>query len=220
MMFPWLIAAHIAVLGYWLGSELVINSSYRYVCYNSAMPFDERTRLMDHVMHVDQHVRYALALQATLGTALAALMGYIPGGETVATAAGVAGVAWLMFIEAVHRLRHGPVGRLLGSADRGFRYVLMTVLIAVALKLIGGGWPMPDWLRWKLALFAGVMACGVGIRFALISHFTVWAIMARDGPTDSTNAIIRRTYMRATSVLALLWLFILAITILSVGKPG
>lgn len=220
MILPWLLAAHIAVLGYWLGSELVINSSYRYVCYSSAMPFDERTRLMEHVMHVDQHVRYALALQATLGTALAALAGYIPGGDTVAVAAGVAGAAWLAFIESVHRLRHSRAGRMLGAVDRGFRYLLMAALIGVALSLIGGGWPMPDWLRWKLALFAGVMACGVGIRFALISHFTTWAIMARNGPDDATNAIIRRTYVRATSVLALLWLFIAAIGILSVGKPS
>ncbi len=75
-------------------------------------------------------------------------------------------------------------------------------------------------VRWKLALFAGVILCGVGIRLALISHFRTWAIMARDGPTDATNAIIRRTYGRATSVLLLLWLFIAAIAVLSVWKPA
>jgi len=80
MIALWLLAIHIAVLGYWLGSELVINSTYRYVSYSGDMPFAERARLMEHVMHVDQHVRYALALQATLGTALAALA---PGGTCV-----------------------------------------------------------------------------------------------------------------------------------------
>lgn len=60
----WILVFHIAVLGYWLGSELVINSTYRYVSYSRNMPFDERQRLMDHVMVVDQHVRYALVLQA------------------------------------------------------------------------------------------------------------------------------------------------------------
>ena len=78
---------------------------------------------------------------------------------------------------------------------------------------------MPEWLRWKLALFAGVIACGVGIRFALIAHFRTWAVMARDGSTEATNAIIRRTYVRATSILGLLWIFIAAITVLSVSKP-
>ena len=220
MIALWLLAIHIAVLGYWLGSELVINSTYRYVSYSGDMPFAERARLMEHVMHVDQHVRYALALQATLGTALAALYGYVPGGDDLAIAAGVFGVLWLAFIEAVHRLRHSGIGKTLGAIDRACRYVLMAVLVGIALKLLGGCWPMPEWLRWKLALFAGVIACGVGIRFALIAHFRTWAVMAREGPTDETNAIIRRTYVRATSVLVLLWVFIAAIAVLSVWKPA
>lgn len=219
MIEPWLLAAHIAVLGYWLGSEFVINSTYRYVSYSDRMPFDERSRLMEHVMHVDQHVRYALVLQASLGPAIAALYGYIPGGQATAIGFGVFGALWLAFVEIVHRLRHSPIGKTLGAIDRGSRYILMALLVAAAVGLIGGQWPLPGWLRWKLALFAGVLMCGVGIRIALISHFRTWAVMAREGPTDETNAIIKRTYVRATAVLLLLWLFISAITILSIWKP-
>lgn len=220
MMTAWLLAAHIAVLGYWLGSEFVINSTYRYVSYSDKMPFAERSRLMDHVMHVDQHVRYALVLQASLGPAIAALYGYIPGGETTAIGFGVFGALWFAFVELVHRQRHGALGKTLGAIDRGSRYLLMAILVATAIGLIGGAWPMPLWLRWKLALFAGVMMCGVGIRFALIAHFRTWAIMAREGPTDATNAIIKRTYVRATAVLLLLWVFIAAVTIVSIWKPA
>ncbi|MCA3254243.1 MAG: hypothetical protein INF91_01340 [Alphaproteobacteria bacterium] len=215
-----LLAAHIAVLGYWLGSELVINSTYRYVSYADAMPFAERDRLMEHVMHVDQHVRYALVLQAALGTALAASYGYVPGGRTVATGALVVGALWLLYVEGVHRLRHSAAGQRLAAIDRASRYVLMALLLALAIGLVGGAWPMPLWLRWKLAAFAGVMASGVGIRFALIAHFRTWAIMRRDGVTPETNAIIRRTYVAATSVLVVLWLFIAVIVALSLWKPA
>ena len=62
-----LLVFHIAVLGYWLGSELVINSTYRHVAWAADMPFEQRDRLMDHVMDADQHVRYALLLQLMLG---------------------------------------------------------------------------------------------------------------------------------------------------------
>jgi hypothetical protein len=58
-----------------------------------ALPFAERDRLMDHVMDVDQHVRYALVLQAGLGTMFAAAYGYFPGGTTLAWAAAVAALA-------------------------------------------------------------------------------------------------------------------------------
>ena len=126
---------------------------------------------------------------------------------------------WLAFVEAVHRLRHSAIGKRLGDIDRGSRYLFMALLVAIAVGLIGGAWPMPLWLRIKLALFACVMASGVGIRLALISHFRTWAVMAREGPSDATNEIIRKTYWRATSVLLLLWVFIAAIVVISVWKP-
>ncbi|MCD9088606.1 hypothetical protein [Stenotrophomonas sp. SY1] len=220
MLLQILLVAHIVVLGYWLGSELVINSTYRYVSHGSHIAFAERSRLMEHVMHVDQHVRYALVLQAGLGFSLAALYGLIPGGESTATIAGLLCVLWLGFVEAVHRLRHSRVGTALGNIDRGSRYLFMALLLAVATGLLGGNWNMPTWLRWKLALYAGVMASGVGIRLALISHFRTWKVMAQEGPNDVTNAIIRRTYLRATSVLGVLWLFIAAIVVVSIWKPA
>lgn len=220
MLIQILLVAHIAVLGYWLGAELVINSTYRYVCHAGDMPFAERSRLMDHVMHVDQHVRYALVLQTGLGLSLAALYGFVPGGERTAGVAGAGTVLWLGFVEAVHRLRRAPLGRRLAAIDRGSRYLLMAVLVAIAASLIGGGWALPGWLRLKLALFAGVIASGVGIRFALIGHFRTWSIMARDGPSAATNAVIRTTYWRATAVLVLLWVFIGLIVVVSVTKPA
>jgi hypothetical protein len=216
----WLLTAHIAVLGYWLGSELVINSTYRLVCFADEMPFTERDRLMNHVMHVDQHVRYALVLQALLGTMLAASYGFVPGGQAVVVAIGIFGLAWLLFVEAVHRLRKQPVGQLLARIDRASRYVLMAVLLAVAIGLIGDVWPMPGWMRGKLAAFAGVIACGVGIRFALIGHFRTWVKMAAGDTSSAHNEIIKHTYVRATSVLVLLWVFIGAVVFLSVAKPG
>ena len=214
-----LLVAHIAVLGYWLGSELVINSTYRYVSFGSGMPFAERSRLMEHVMHVDQHVRYALVLQVGLGFALAALYGFVPGGASSAWLAGMVCMVWLGFIEAAHRLRHAAIGKTLGKIDRVSRYLVMALLVAIACGLLGGSWEMPVWLRIKLALFAGVMASGVGIRLALISHFRTWKIMAAEGPTDATNAIIRATCIKATAVLVVLWLFIAAIVVVSVWKP-
>ena len=215
----WILVAHIAVLGYWLGSELVINSTYRYVCFADSMPFTERSRLMDHVMHVDQHVRYALVLQTALGVMLAASYGFIPGGTPVICAAATLGLLWLAFVEAVHRLRKQAIGATLAEIDRLSRYVLLAILLAIAAGLIGGAWPMPAWLRWKLAAFAGVIGCGIGIRFALISHFRTWKAMSDFGATPERNAVVRATYTRATAVLLLLWAFIALIVWLSVAKP-
>jgi len=214
-----LLVAHIAVLGYWLGAELVINSTFRYVSYSAGMPFTERDRLMDHVMDVDQHVRYALVLQAGLGTVLAALYGLLPGGASLAWLAAVLAAAWLALVEAVHRLRKTRRGARLAGLDRGIRYVLVVGLLGFAAAGAGGAIDTPRWLAWKLAAFAGVIACGLGIRFALMAFYRTWAGIALEGPSEGRELAIRTTYVRATSVLALLWLLVAVITVLSVLKP-
>ena len=219
MLLHVLLVAHIVVLGYWLGSELVINSTFRYVSYSASMPFSDRSRLMEHVMDADQHVRYALVLQAGLGFTLAALYGYVPGGAATAWAIAALAVLWLAFVEITHRVRHSSAGKSLAAFDRRSRYVLMVLLACISLGLIGAGWNLPLWLRLKLGLFACVMACGVGIRLALLSYFRTWAAMSREGPNDQTNATIRRTYWQATSVLIMLWVFVAALVSASVWKP-
>jgi hypothetical protein len=44
--------------------------------------------------------------------------------------------------------------------------------------------------------------------------------MAREGPNEQTNDVIRRTYRRATAVLVLLWVFIGALVTVTVWKPA
>jgi len=218
-MHHWVYIAHVAVLGYWLGSELVINSTYRYACYHDELAVPDRLKLMQHVMNVDQHVRFALALQVVLGMILAASLGYLPGGSDLIVVAAMFGAAWIAYIIAVHRLRHRPAGPWLARIDRGLRYLLIAVFLAVGLRVAGTTWPLPDWLRWKLLIFAGVITCGVAIRLILIRQFRSWSSLEQGGPSTALNDDIRRKYWQATSVLGLLWALILAILVLSVTRP-
>jgi hypothetical protein len=210
--------AHIAVLGYWLGAELVINSTYRYVSWSAGMPFDERDRLMDHVMDVDQHVRYALILQAGLGTVLAALLGYLPGGTALAIGAAVIAAAWLALTEAAHRLRRSPAGKLVATGDRGVRYAAVAALLVLWASVLAGVVALPPWFAWKLLMFAGVIACGIGIRGQLMRFYVTWRRIAADGSSARLERDIRRTYVAATSILVTLWLFIAGMVLLSVYK--
>lgn len=214
-----LIVLHIATLGYWFGSELVINATSRHVCLGRTIPLDERTRLMQLVMNVDQHVRYALVIQFGLGFAIAALFGYIPGGNATAIGFAIFTVLWLLYIEVTHRLLHRPLGKKLASLDRRSRYVLMACLFAIALGLVGGAWDLPYWIRLKLGLFATVMACGVAIRFSVLARFKTWAVMQASGVTDAHNDVVKRTYLISTGILVLLWLIIFAMVAISLYKP-
>lgn len=212
--------AHVVVLGYWLGAELVINGTFRHVAHAAGMPFPDRDGLMAHVMDMDQHVRYALVLQASLGAALAFLAGYLPGGQGAALGVAVAGGAWLVLVEAVHRSRRAVAGRALARADRGVRYALMAMLAGTAALAAVGGVPAPPWLAGKLVLFAAVVASGLGIRRSLEHFFGDWAVLAREGTGPALEARIRADYWRATGALAVLWLLIGGIVLISVLRPG
>ncbi len=207
------LAVHTIVLGYWLGSDLVINSEYRFIVHRNDLPVPARDAMMDHLMVVDQHVRYALVLQAMLGSMLLAGLGLFP--AAVAWIAPLAGLGWLALVELAHRLRKTGTGVRLALIDRVVRYTVGGTLIVLALSQ--SDWPL--WLRIKLALFAGVIGCGVIIRFRLIHHFTTWSAIVSNGSTPEREAVLRRTYWRATSVLALLWLQVATITALAILRP-
>ncbi len=220
MLIDALLVIHIAVLGYWLGAEFVINSEFRFVCRAASMPFEERKRLMEHVMDVDQHVRYALVLQAGLGTILAALLGYFPGGSALAWMAGFATLFWLAFVEVIHRLRLGAAGKRLAFLDRLIRHVLLAVLVVGGLAGVYGANSLPSWLAWKLVLFGAVIACGIGIRYYIIRFFGIWRQIEAEGSNSLRESAIRKNYATGTSLLGLLWLCIAAIVVLSLVKPG
>ncbi len=219
MLITALLAAHIAVLGYWLGADLCINSTFRYVSRAATMPFDERDKLMDHILDIDQHVRYAMVLQVGLGTALAAELGYLPGGSTLAAVAGVVAVVWLALVEVTHRLRSQPAGSSLARIDRGTRYIVIAVTLALATAGLTGYFNLSGWLALKLGLFAGAIISGLGIRFELIRWYQVWNEIDAEGSTPDREQRLRRRYASATAVLVGLWFFIAGIAALSVFKP-
>lgn len=216
MIIHLLLVAHVLVLGYWLGAELVINRTFRHVTGATATPFAGRDRLLSHVMDVDQHVRYALVLQAALGAALAMLLGYVPGGGAGALIAGALGVAWLVLVETVHRRRGSPAGAALARLDRAVRWVVILLLLALGAGIAPGAPGLPAWLALKLALFAGVVACGLWIRRELATYFRLWGTLGREGSSPALEAALSRACWRATAVLAGLWLLIAAIVALSV----
>lgn len=214
------LVVHIVVLGYWLGADLVINSTYRYACWSREMPFDERNRLMDHVMHVDQHVRYALVLQFCLGLSLASLNGYLPFGWVTVGVAALLAVAWIVLLELVYRRRYTASGPLLDAIDLmvwiGAGILLLLASVVAALGLLA----LPLWLTIKLALFGCVFLSGVGIRIALKKFFLAWQEVGEHGSNDVREAAIRRGYVQATLVLLILWALIAVIVALSIGQPS
>jgi cytochrome c oxidase subunit IV len=218
MLIEALVVMHVAVLGYWLGSEFVINSTFRYVCFGASLPVPERKRLMDHVLDVDQHVRYALLLQWTLGFYLAFRIGYLPSYDWAGAAVVVIGAAWLGLVEITHRTRSSALGQRLAQLDRGIRYGVVGLLGILSVGALTGYFELQNWLAWKLLCFAGVMLCGLLIRFALIRLFHLFEELTALGSSPELEARLNSAYYGASSYLIVMWALIGAITLLSVWK--
>ena len=100
--------AHVLVMGYWLGSELVINALTHYIARTTSLSGAERMRLWDFLLDVDQHVRNAMIMSVPLGFSLAGILGLAPIEGWTMVAVWVLSTLWFWFMWLVPWRRNAP----------------------------------------------------------------------------------------------------------------
>jgi hypothetical protein len=211
---------HVLVMGYWIGSDLVVNQLTHYVTHAQTLPGAERTRLWDFLMDVDQHPRNALILSVPLGLTLAAMMGLTPLTANGLIVTWVLSTAWFVHMWIVHLKGHSPAGPALRRWDWRLRYLLIAACIVTGGWSLVTGWPFgAAWLAWKVILFGGVMSCGIGIRHYIRRVYELWPEIAADRTTDVIEKEVRVAMWRATYVLWGLWFLLFVIGWLGVVQP-
>ncbi len=173
---------------------------------------------MDHILNVDQHVRYALLMQLGFGFWLATQRGYLPSGM-LPVVSTILVIAWLTLVEATHRLRKTSLGATLAKIDRGLRYLLLGSLLILGVGILTQKIQTPSWLGWKLVLFAMVISAGVMIRFQVIKFYQSWQNLRANPSSNEDNATVQTIYIRSRRILMFLWLCITLMVVLSIGKP-
>lgn len=212
--------AHIAVWGYWIGSDLVVNQLTHYLTNAERMDGPERDRLWRFLLDVDQHPRNALILTLPLGLTLATMLGIVPLGTTgLAVLWGLSGM-WFAFMWRVHLRGHTAQGPALRAWDLRIRYGLIALALAVAVwSLVAHGPIAARWVAVKLMLFAGAMAAGIGIRLYIIEFLKSWPRIVKEGSTPQREAAIRDSMRRATWVLVALHAMLIGAAWLGYAKP-
>ena len=212
---------HVLVMGYWIGSDLVLNALTHYVARADGLPPAERKRLWDFLLHVDQHPRNALILSVPLGFTLAAQIGLARLDNAALTVLWLGSAAWLAQMWWTHLRREDPTGAALARWDWRVRYILIAAFLGIGVQSLLFGEPLAaPWLAWKVILFAGVMGCGIGIRHYIRQCYPAWPRIWDGRGTDDDEATVRRSLMRATYVLWVLWALLFIIGWLGVTKPG
>ena len=221
MTYSLVLWAHVLVMGYWLGSELVINALSHYCGRATWLTGKQRMDLWDFVLDVDQHVRNAMIMSVPLGLSLAAWMGLSPLTGGWLALVWVLSIAWFTLMWATHLQRKTPLGPKLASWDWRVRYVLIAVFGISGLVSLATGWPFTSkWLALKIFLIAPAIACGLGVRYYIrMAYQKALPAIANDTAGPEENAIFKMTIVRGTWVLVGLWVILFTIGALGALKP-
>jgi hypothetical protein len=211
---------HVAVMGYWLGSDFVLNALTHYFKNAHDMPVVQRMKLWDFLLLVDQHPRNALILSIPLGFQLAADLDLSPVTGPALNALWIASVAWFVFIWVLHFQTGKPSYKPLSKIDLTLRYVLVGVLFLTgAMSMLGDGPLTAKWLGAKVALFALIIAGGLGIRHYIAQVYVVIPKLKAEGSTPAIEAVITHALNWGSYVLFGMWSMIVVIGYLGVAKP-
>jgi hypothetical protein len=211
---------HVAVMGYWLGSDFVINATTHY--FKNAKDLDpkQRMKLWDFILLVDQHPRNALILSLPLGFQLAADLNLSPIQGPWLVALWVVAIVWFIYIWVLHYQVGKPAYKPMSKIDLTFRYGLIAVLFVTGVLSIFTGEPLAaKWLGVKVTLFSLIICCGLGIRYYIAKVYAVFPEMRAGKITPESEAIITHSLNWGSYVLYVLWALMLVVGYMGAAKP-
>jgi hypothetical protein len=214
---------HVLTLVYWLGGDLGVFYSST-ILTDRSRPVAARAAAAQVLAQVDMAPRTAMILSAPTGITLADAKGWWSLPDWAIALMWFFMLGWLALAWAIH-VRHLPPGSPWRQLDLFIRWAAIVKLIALALGL-SGGWTMglveelPLFIRVKLAILAGAIACGLWIRRALSPFGPAFAAMLRDGATPETDAAIASALDRSRPAVVVIWVLLLAAAFLGLWTPA
>lgn len=207
-------AAHILVIGYWLGTDLAVYYLSGFIV-NPKWPTPVRMFATKAMLILDMVPRTALVLTAAIGLTLTAGIGLMPALERWLPLAWVVSLAWLALTWAVHRLGTSTLGRRLGQIDFLFRLLVIAagVWLAIDATHDGGLITPAPWLSVKIAMMALSIAMGLVIRIQLKPFGPMLAKVSAGTATPSDDAALQRLMAMVKIPVWVIWiaLFIAAV---------
>ena len=216
-VYPLLQYAHILLLVYWLGTDMGVYLSSRYVG-RADLPLSERRRFLDLLIALDMGPRTALVLMIPTGTLMLWIAQWLRLEESLVAAIVSGSAAWLALVWFLHRHPSAPpVWKTLDLTLRGLVVIVMVILGGAILL---GATPGPSWLGIKFLAYGGAVLCGILLRRVL----AVWAIgfaELRDVATASRgNKRIAEAMGASARYAMMLWACVLIAAFCGVVKPA
>ena len=220
------ILLHLLLLTYWLGADLGVFYSSRYVLRPDLSP-ESRATALKIMAWLDVTPRLCLVLFLPSGVSLMAFDDY--GRDIFAgwplVLVWVAGLAWLGLVLADHVMHESPLHSLVRRLDLGVRFAVVIGLLGSATYALIASEPFgvetnPKWLGAKVGLYALAIACGIAIRFQLRPFAPAFGALMTTGSTPAVEKDLRGSIVGSQPFVAGIWLCVLGAAVLGVVKPG
>ena len=200
---------HLVGFAYWLGGDLgVFISSFPVV--NEKLPRQARVAAAGILFRADLGPRISMTLTLPLGLQLAWMLGLLPVGGSAIAGIWCVCLGWLAMVVALHFAGSGRFKTLLTAIDFYFRLAVSLSLVGTGLHSLLGSGPLLYWVAAKLAIFGGLVGCGLLIRVNLKPFGAAFENLAGGTATDADNAAMRKHLGATRPIVVTIWLGLLA----------
>jgi hypothetical protein len=212
--------AHLLLFVYWLGADLGVFYSARFV-RDGSLSRDARAMAVRIMGWIDQVPRYCLVLMLPVGYTLAREVGVVRLPDVGMIVLWIIAAGWLWMVWAIHHYQGTPRADKLRSIDLGWRVVLSLGLLWDAWQgFRGTGHLFADWISIKFLLFALLIFCGIMIRVRGKPIGPALRRALAEGSTPELEADIARGFSRTRPFVLAIWALLLVAAWVGITKPS
>ena len=194
---------HLLFFVYWLGGDLGTFYASRFLV-RKGLTTQQRSTALTIMMGVDQGPRLCMPLTLASGIHLAVGMGMVQAPALLVPLAWLISSGWFAMVLLLH-FGHGR--SYVPSLTRfDFIFRILVILCCVGAAVAGNAAAMvTDRIAVKLAVFAALVACGLGIRLSLKPFGLLWAQMLTKGISEPGDRQLRAALAKARNFVYLIW---------------
>ena len=214
-----LVFVHVLLLTYWLGTDLGVFYSAKFVLRPDLSP-QTRGTIARILVALDLSPRVCLVLMLPVGLSLAASLQLSPvrGGWLVLV--WVAALLWLTLVVTVYRAEESPVAKTLRQVDLVIRFALVLVLAVSVVTSLSAGTPFATpWLAWKVAAYTVAIMGGIAIRFGLRPFGPALGQLLTTGSTPEVEQALTRSLKGTYPYVLTIWAMLAVAAFLGAVKP-
>jgi hypothetical protein len=211
---------HLLLFVYWLGADIGVFYSARYV-RNAALDIASRRTALQILAWIDQIPRYCLVLMLPVGYSLAALLELVRMPALGFALLWGITAAWLWMVWAIHHYQGRPIADRLRRVDLVWRWVLFAGLLWDAWTgLRSTGHIVADWVSIKFLLFAAMLFCGIMIRLRGKALGPALRQILAEGSTPALEATVTASFARTRPFVLAIWTLLVAAAWVGISKPA